>query len=96
MSDDHVDENAGGLKSISGAAGLALTPQDLQAMSKDELTARLAELRQAHRHLDSEVSALQSNGVTDMLKIARMKKMKLRMKDQIAALEDHLTPDIIA
>lgn len=93
MSDDRISDNAGGpiLDEESEAA-----PQDLDAMSKAELTARLAELRQAHRHLDSEVSALQSNGVTDMLKIARMKKMKLRLKDQIAVIEDHLTPDIIA
>lgn len=64
-----------------------------------DLTETLAELdalKQQHRHLDSEVAALQEMGVTDMLKIARMKKMKLLLKDQIRALEDKITPDIIA
>jgi hypothetical protein len=35
-------------------------------------------------------------GSTDQLQIARLKKRKLRLKDQIALLEDYLIPDIIA
>ena len=35
-------------------------------------------------------------GVNDMLKIKRMKKVKLAMKDKIAFLENQITPDIIA
>ena len=35
-------------------------------------------------------------GSTDQLQIARLKKRKLRLKDQIAAIEDTLLPDIIA
>jgi len=35
-------------------------------------------------------------GAVDMLKIGRMKKIKLRLKDRIARIEDLLTPDIIA
>lgn len=65
-------------------------------LDERDMLMRLTELRKAHRHLDNEVTALHSNGVTDMLKIARLKKMKLRLKDQIAALEDQITPDIIA
>ena len=37
-----------------------------------------------------------SAGGTDQLQIARLKKRKLRLKDQIAMLEDYLIPDIIA
>lgn len=57
---------------------------------------RLSELRLEHRHLDNEIAALQMMGVTDMLKIQRMKKTKLALKDQIRVLEDKVTPDIIA
>ncbi|WP_017932069.1 YdcH family protein [Robiginitomaculum antarcticum] len=53
-------------------------------------------LRMEHRHLDSEITAQQMTGVTDMLKIQRMKKLKLVLKDKIRVLEDDLTPDIIA
>ncbi len=57
---------------------------------------QLGELRAQHRHLDDEISALQTMGVTDMLKIQRMKKTKLALKDKIRVLEDQITPDIIA
>jgi hypothetical protein len=33
---------------------------------------------------------------TDQLQIARLKKRRLKLKDQIALLEDYLIPDIIA
>lgn len=46
--------------------------------------------------LDDEIIALRENGAADMLKIRRMKKIKLKLKDRIAAIEDSLTPDIIA
>jgi len=35
-------------------------------------------------------------GVMDMLKIKRMKKIKLTMKDKITFIENQITPDIIA
>lgn len=53
-------------------------------------------LRTEHRHLDDEITALQTMGVTDMLKIRRLKKLKLVLKDKIRVLEDDMTPDIIA
>lgn len=71
-------------------------------MSEDEfleqstLRAKIDELRVRHRTLDSEVQALQDLGVSDQLKVARLKKEKLQLKDRIASLEDRLTPDIIA
>jgi hypothetical protein len=46
--------------------------------------------------LDAAVDALRANGVIDQLKVARLKKRKLSLKDQIAFLEDKLSPDIIA
>lgn len=57
---------------------------------------RLAGLRIEHRDLDAAISALSSTDKQDQLQIARLKKRKLRLKDQIAMIEDFLTPDIIA
>lgn len=60
------------------------------------LRARLALIRQEHADLDAAVGALTAEAAPDMLRIARMKKKKLQLRDQIAAFEDALTPDIIA
>ena len=67
----------------------------MQMTPKDVLLARLELLRQDHRDLDAAISALAEKG-SDQLAVQRLKKKKLRLKDQIAKLEDQLTPDIIA
>ena len=52
-------------------------------------------LREEHRALDAAIMALaQQSG--DALQLARLKKRKLALKDQIQWIEDRLTPDIIA
>jgi len=56
---------------------------------------RLAALRVEHRDLDAAIAALSDAG-PDQLQVARLKKRKLRLKDQISMFEDYLTPDIIA
>lgn len=65
-------------------------------MSEEELKKRLEVLRVEHRDLDAAIDALTSAGSADQLQIARLKKRKLRLKDQIALIEDYLIPDIIA
>ncbi len=57
---------------------------------------QLAHLRQEHQDLDAAVLALQSLPQPDQLRIARLKKRKLVLRDQIAKLENLLTPDLIA
>ena len=61
-----------------------------------ELREELVKLRAEHRHLDEEIVALEASGTADQLLIRRLKKKKLGLKDQITAIEDQLTPDIIA
>jgi hypothetical protein len=62
---------------------------------KRALKERLHELREEHRALDSAILALQEQS-GDALQLARLKKRKLVLKDQIQWIEDRLTPDIIA
>lgn len=61
-----------------------------------ERTARLAYLRMEHRDLDAAIEALRGMPRPDQLQIARLKKRKLRLRDEISMLEDMLIPDIIA
>ena len=63
---------------------------------KDVLLAELGELRRLHRALDDEIAGLSEAELADQLRIKRLKKKKLQLKDDIARLEDKLYPDIIA
>ena len=62
----------------------------------DALAKRLEELQNEHRALDDEVRALTMCGVVDQLKVMRLKRRKLALKDEIYRIEDILNPDIIA
>ena len=55
-----------------------------------------AQLRQTHQDLDAAVAALEANPQPDQLRIARLKKQKLILRDQIAKLDNRLTPDLLA
>ena len=57
---------------------------------------RLELLRVEHRDLDRAIAVLMESGAGDQMQIARFKKRKLRLRDEIAQLEDGLVPDIIA
>nr|WP_319249707.1 DUF465 domain-containing protein [uncultured Celeribacter sp.] len=63
---------------------------------QDVLKVKLEVLKQEHRDLDAAIEAMQQTGHTDALRLQRMKKQKLALKDRIALLEDLVTPDIIA
>lgn len=65
-------------------------------MTEQEMRKRLEALRIEHRDLDAAIDALSAAGSSDQLQIARLKKRKLLLKDQISILEDYLIPDIIA
>jgi hypothetical protein len=56
---------------------------------------RLHELRSEHRDLDTVIARLDGSAV-DQLQLQRLKKRKLKLKDEIAWLEGRLVPDIIA
>jgi hypothetical protein len=66
------------------------------ADSDQALKVQIQRLRQDHQDLDVSIQALESATLPDMLMIARLKRKKLALRDQITLLEDQLTPDIIA
>lgn len=57
---------------------------------------RLEELKLEHRDLDDAIARIADNPPYDQIKIQRLKKRKLVLKDEIGRLEDQLLPDIIA
>ena len=57
---------------------------------------RLRELRVSHRDLDYLIDRLQHDPMVDQLRIRRLKKRKLLLKDMIATLESELIPDLDA
>ena len=63
---------------------------------EEDLRRELLQLRQEHRDLDAAIAAMVETGDVDTIRIQRMKKRKLVLKDRIAAIEDRLLPDIIA
>ena len=68
-----------------------LAPEDAARIRSE-----IAALREEHQDLDDAVHALEFMPMPDQLQVARLKKKKLTLRDQIAKLEDRLTPDIIA
>jgi hypothetical protein len=65
-------------------------------VTEDEMRKRLEVLRVEHRDLDAAIDALSGAGAADQLQLARLKKRKLKIRDQISQIEDYLIPDIIA
>lgn len=71
---------------------------DVPDISEEEaaLHARVKMLRQEHSDLDASISALGQAAVPDQLMIARLKRKKLLLKDEIVKIEARILPDIIA
>lgn len=65
-------------------------------MNDDDPGELLVLLKSEHRRLDGEIEMLRSSGNCDQLELARMKKRKLALKDEIQLLADRVVPDIIA
>lgn len=71
-------------------------PKAVNDQGSDSATLRLITLREEHRDLDAAIEALRAAAVPDQIQIARLKKRKLRLKDEISLLQDAQIPDIIA
>ena len=62
---------------------------------QEQLKAKLAELELEHRDLDDVINNLTQQPDFDQIKVGRLKKRKLGLKDQITTLRGRLIPDII-
>lgn len=62
-----------------------------------ELEELLFQLLEEHSELNKEIDVIESSSVViDQITLQRLKKNKLRLKDQIEVLRSKLHPDIIA
>ncbi len=81
------------------SSGFAVKPDsthDVMQWDQEQLKAKLAELELEHRDLDDVINTLMSQSDFDQIKVGRLKKRKLALKDQITSLRGRLIPDIIA
>lgn len=69
---------------------------DLTDTSAEDSALKLAELEQEHRDLDEVIDRLGEQVPFDQLRLQRLKKRKLHLKDQITVLRARTLPDIIA
>lgn len=60
------------------------------------LRAQVQVLRQEHADLEASIEALTMAPVPDQLLIARLKRKKLALRDEIVRIEGRILPDIIA
>ncbi|WP_223787224.1 DUF465 domain-containing protein [Marinicella meishanensis] len=65
-------------------------------LSQSEIVQRMSELQNEHRELDEIIKVLINSGEVDELKIKRLKKRKLLIKDMLICYENMLIPDIDA
>lgn len=65
-------------------------------MNDDDPRQILVLLKAEHRRLDEKIEELRAVGSGDQIEIARLKKRKLMLKDEIAQLADRIVPDLLA
>lgn len=87
----HRTSTARNLTPIGFSATANMTNED-----ERELETELTRLQQEHRDLDAAIDALHQSPAPDLLRLQRLKKRKLLLRDRIAFIEDQITPDIIA
>lgn len=68
----------------------------LDSFTQRRYTSMLFALRAEHRDLDTAIDLFIQNRPNDQMGISRLKKRKLKLKDQISILENLLIPDLNA
>ncbi len=63
---------------------------------QNKIKAKINELRKLHSELDIEISKIVKVIPVDQVLLQRIKKKKLKLKDEISKLSSHMLPDIIA
>lgn len=77
-------------------AAMPATGQVMNAGDQGNLAQQLAELREEHRDLDDAIQRIVEEPWVDQLRLRRLKKRKLKLKDWISRLESNLIPDLDA
>lgn len=65
-------------------------------MQTAEIVRWLEQLKEEHRDLDEVIKYLIDTKHPDSMRVQRLKKRKLRLKDMMARLESELIPDLDA
>ena len=63
---------------------------------QNKIKAKINKLRKLHSELDMEIAKIVKVIPVDQVMLQRIKKKKLKLKDEISKLSSHLLPDIIA
>ena len=64
--------------------------------TQNKIKAKINELRKLHSELDIEISKIVKVIPVDQVMLQRIKKKKLKLKDEISKLSSNVLPDIIA
>ena len=64
--------------------------------TQNKIREKINELRKLHSELDMEISKIVKVIPVDQVMLQRIKKKKLKLKDEISKLSSHILPDIIA
>lgn len=70
--------------------------EPLLTEEEQALQAQVRLLRLEHSDLDASIEALGQMPIPDQLRIARLKRKKLQLRDEIVQIEGRILPDIIA
>ena len=68
----------------------------MTAEEQEDLQRALEELKTEHHDLDVVIQQLSHTTPIDIMRLQRLKKRKLFLKDSISKMESMLLPDIIA
>ena len=68
----------------------------METLTQSQIKQRLKSLRSEHQKLDILISQEMFSSSLDQIRVCRLKKQKLAIKDEITRLENMLLPDIIA
>lgn len=69
--------------------------EDIETL-QSALQQRIRELKIEHDDLDDAIARLSENPLPDQLRVQRLKKRKLLLKDQLTHLQRQLDPDVLA
>ena len=69
---------------------------NIEDNNQNQIVSQLHQLESEHRDLDDVIEHLGDDKPFDQLKLQRLKKRKLALKDEIAKLRSQILPDIIA